>query len=649
MLDMRKAVFLALLIAASAVAQTQPGDVTRYLSTPILPPHVAESELRMYLMRKVQISPLPARAENWTAEARHLKERILKQIVFHGWPREWVDAPLKFEDLGVIEANPEYRMRRLRYEIVPGMQSTAILYEPANMQGKVPAILNVNGHVGPLGKSIEYKQKRCINQARRGILALNLEWLSFGELAHPENVHWFAAHLDLVGSNSLGLFYLAMRRGLDYLYQHPSVDRSRIGMTGLSGGGWQTIVLSALDERVFAAVPVAGYSSLASRIERPADVGDVEQNATDLLTIADYPLLTAIRAPRPTLLVYNAEDDCCFRAPLVKPYIFDFVRPYFKLYGDADRLSWHENTDPSTHNYQLDNRQQSYRFFARHFGMPAAVREIPVDAEIKSYDELVVGLPKDNLTILGVAKVLAARIERRGGPSGDTSRSAWVQSQRDLLRQTVRYRPVDVRHAWAVGNTHQRGLETRSYRFEFDNGLSASAVWLQALSAPQEGPATIVLNDDGRKAAGGEVSDRVNRGERVLALDPLFVGDAQPQATGLRTFGQLLAATGDRALGIEAAQVASTGRWIRESGSAKMLRIETSGIRSQVIALVAAVLEPDLFSEVVFRKGMKSLAHLLDAPVEFSNSADLFCLDLYRHFDIEPLTQAATKTRIVWR
>ena len=99
---------------------------------------------------------------------------------------------------------------------------------------------------------------------------------------------------------------------------------------------------------------------------------------------------------------------------------------------------------------------------------------------------------------------LAARIGRREGPSGDASRSAWAQSQRDLLRQTVRYRPVDVRHAWAAGNTHQRGLETRSYRFEFDNGLSASAVWLQALSAPQEGPATIVLNDDGRKAAGGE-------------------------------------------------------------------------------------------------------------------------------------------------
>jgi hypothetical protein len=124
-------------------------------------------------------------------------------------------------------------MRKLRYEIVPGFQSTAILYEPENLQGKVPAILNVNGHVGPPGKSVEYKQKRCITFARRGILALSLEWLSFGELTNRENLHLFGAHLDLVGTNELGLFYLAMRKGLDFLYEHPNTDRERLGTTGL--------------------------------------------------------------------------------------------------------------------------------------------------------------------------------------------------------------------------------------------------------------------------------------------------------------------------------------------------------------------------------------------------------------------------------
>ncbi len=95
--------------------------------------------------------------------------------------------------------------------------------------------------LGRPGKSVEYKQKRCITFARNGILALNLEWLGMGELGQEWNAHWFGAHLDLTGTSEAGLFYLAMRRGLDYLYEHPNTDRARLGMTGLSGGGWQTI------------------------------------------------------------------------------------------------------------------------------------------------------------------------------------------------------------------------------------------------------------------------------------------------------------------------------------------------------------------------------------------------------------------------
>ena len=75
--------------------------------------------------------------------------------------------------------------RKLRYEIVPGFWSTAILYEPDNIMGQVPATLNVNEHDYVLGKAAEYKQKRCINFAKRGSLALSLEWLECGELGPP--------------------------------------------------------------------------------------------------------------------------------------------------------------------------------------------------------------------------------------------------------------------------------------------------------------------------------------------------------------------------------------------------------------------------------------------------------------------------------
>ncbi|MEK7752039.1 MAG: hypothetical protein AAB654_08995 [Acidobacteriota bacterium] len=250
-----------LLVLFPALAQTNPRQVRRFLDTPLTTPEVVAAEIRQYLMTRAPHLPQVSSADEWTRRAGDLRRRMLDEVVFHGWPKEWITAPLEVEDLGVFATGPGYRMRKLRYEIVPGFWSAAILYEPERMNGKLPAVVNVNGHGQP-GKALEYKQKRCINQAKRGILALNLEWINFGELTHKENAHWFQAHLDLAGASGLGLFYLAMRKGVDYLYDHPNADRARIGVTGLSGGGWQTITLSALDERVTLSVPVAGYSTL---------------------------------------------------------------------------------------------------------------------------------------------------------------------------------------------------------------------------------------------------------------------------------------------------------------------------------------------------------------------------------------------------
>jgi len=83
-----------------------------------------------------------------------------------------------------------------------------------------------------------------------------------------------------------------------------------------------------------------------------------------------------------------------------QPYIYDAIRPIYRLYGKEEALQWHENRDPGDHNYQLDNRIAAYRFFSKQFGLQPAEGESPIDAEIKSYEELEVGLPQNNLTIL---------------------------------------------------------------------------------------------------------------------------------------------------------------------------------------------------------------------------------------------------------
>ena len=627
--------------------QSEPEAINQVLGEEILTPSVARQQIKSYILS--QVAPLPAAssAQQWTEEAKRLRQHLLQDVVFHGWPVQWVNSSPKFEDLGVIETGQGYRLRKLRYEIIPGFQSVAILYEPEKLHGKLPAILNVNGHVGPPGKAVEYKQKRCINFAKHGILALNLEWFYFGELRQEGNEHWFGAHLDLVGANGLGLFLLEMRRGLDYLYNHPNVDRNRLGVTGLSGGGWQTIFLSSLDERVKVSVPVAGYSSVSTKVEasRYGDLGDIEQNGTDLLAGVDYSHLTAMMAPRPTLLIHNAEDDCCFRAALVKPLIYDSIKPFFRLYGKEDVFQWYENRDPGTHNYQLDNREQAYRFFSQQFALPTFEKEIPVGQELKSFDELVVGLPKDNLTILGLAQKLGNALTRSPIPEGSTSKSGWVKGEREKLRSAIRYKPARLVRAWTLASTKHGGVETLSYLFEMDNGLSASGVWLKGIVTPDKTPITIVLNDQGRKAAAREISDRINRDERVLALDLTFFGDAWKDNEPF-SYAQIIDAEGDRPLGMQAAQLITIANWIRERAGAQKLRLETRGIRTQIIGLVAAALQPDLFFELGSREGMSSLGFLLQKPVTFEEAPELFCLDLYKEFDVDRFATVAAPTQV---
>jgi dienelactone hydrolase len=631
---------LVLFLAAVSPAQGQSSasQVTPVLGEEIVSPSVSLFQLREYILKRVAKPPTPAEAQQWKAEAQRLREHLVNDVVFHGWPKEWVNAPPRFVDLGVIETGKGYRIRKLRYEIVPGFQSVALLYEPEGIQGKIPAILNVNGHVGAPGKAVEYKQKRCINFAKQGMFALNLEWMACGELAQKENQHWFGAHLDLVGTHELGLFFLAMRRGLDYLYDHPLVDRNRIGMTGLSGGGWQTITLSSLDPRIKAAVPVAGFSSLATRVEarRFGDLGDPEQAATDFLDGVDFTHLVGLMAPRPTLLVYNAEDDCCFRGPLVKPLVFDALKPLFRLHGDENLLAWHENQDPGTHNYQKDNRLQAYQFFGRHFKLPIPEKELDADAEIKSYDELVIGLPKDNLTILGLAQKLGREIARPPVPTEAAGRSAWAVAERAQLTNIVRYKPVSVQNVRTVANTKNKGVETKSYLFELNNGMSANAVWMRGIDRPDGAPVTLILNDQGKKASAATVSERVNRGEQVLAVDLMFTGDAWHEVP-VHSYAQILHGLGDRPLGMRAAQLIGIAQWISSRAGVARVRLESIGMRSQVTSCIASALVPQAFSEVVAREGIDSLSYLLEKPVEFAQAAELFCLDLFRYFDLDRL------------
>jgi dienelactone hydrolase len=618
-------------------------SVEETLAHPVQTPDVTAFQLQQYLFAHMPPLPLPTSASQWTTEEQHVRQHVLEDVAFHGWPREWINSAPKFEQVGLIETNNGYRIRKFRYEIVPGFISTALLYEPYKLKGRVPAVLNLIGHE-PEGIEVEYEQKRCINFAKRGIVALNLGWMGFGELSQPENNHDYAADLNLVGSNAFGFFYLAMRRGLDYLATLPEVDSARLGVTGLSGGGWQTVMLAALDTRVEVSVEVAGIGSRESNLTHPLDTYEVEEDAPDLLQEQSYPEFIAMRAPKPTLLIHNALDSCCFRAAQVKPGIYDWGKPFFKLFDMPDNLAWHENLNPGVHNYQLDNRQQAYKFFTQHFDMPVADSEIFSDPEIQTRQQLAVGVPADNLTFVGLAKQLAYGIHREPIPAEEAKRAVWITSNRKTLESVVRYSPISTLRALRMDNSLGYNFRTLSYRFDYSNGLSATGIWFHEVAGPDDRPVTIVMNDSGYKATAEAVFQRLTWGDQVLAFDPLFVGSAAP-GPDVSAWIVLVDSTGDRSLGLEAAQLVATANWLRSTTGQDKVRLETNGLRTQMIALVAEAIEPAAFSEVVSENPIQSLSFLLDKPVPFRSAADLFCLDLYKYFDIDSLNALASPVK----
>jgi len=107
-----------------------------------------------------------------------------------------------------------------------------------------------------------------------------------------------------------------------------------------------------------------------------------------------------------------------------------------------------------------------------------------------------------------------------------------------------------------------------------------------------------------------------------------------------------VATMGDRPLGLEVAQLLAVAHWFKAASGQSQIRLETEGVRSQVVALMAAALEPTTFSHVVSGEAMRSLGYLIDTPIPFRAAPELFCLDLYKDFDLDRLVAIAAPTEI---
>jgi hypothetical protein len=620
-------------------SEPKPSPVAEALGRRLLNASIPLQEIKDFVDAHVLPMPEPRTVAEWEKYAEEARARTLERVILRGEAAKWRSLPTRVEWAETIDGGPGYRIKKLRYEAVPGLWVPALLYEPTEFRTpRVPVSLAVDGHHRP-GIAADYKQLRCINQAKRGMIVLNTEFLGFGQLNRPNFDHYRPNQLELCGTSGVSPFYLVMSRGLDILLAHEHADPSRVAVQGLSGGGWQTITISSLDTRVTLCNPVAGYAPLPTRMQYLADLGDPEQAPCDLETVTDYAQMTALLAPRPALLTNNFKDNCCFRADHTLPPLVGTARPIYALYGKPNNLRTHVNLDPGTHNFGLDNRQQFYGmlkdfFFADRPDMNST--EIPSEKEVKTADQLNVPLPKDNGDFNSLARGLMATLpENSKLPSTRDDVSTWQEERRALLRKVVHARTLEIQ-AVPIASRKIDSYTVTDYWLRLGGAWTVPAVEFAPLHPKKN---TVVISDEGRAAAADVVEKLLQEGQGVVAVDLCFFGELHiPKRIEYipADFMIALATVGERPLGIQSSQLGAIARWMQEKDRIPT-RVLAKGPRSSLIATVAAGLETQSIAELDLQGSFGSLKEIVEQNLTAEHAPELFCFGLLKHFDVAQL------------
>jgi dienelactone hydrolase len=638
---------LMLLACCSVLHAADPTPLEQALAREIVGPRQALLDVQDQIEARIPRMPVARSVDEWEKHAQRIRSDVLQRVVFRGQAAEWRDAKTQVKWFDIIPGGLGYRIKKLRYEALPGLWIPALLYEPEKLAEKTPVVLAVNGHEAK-GKAADYKQIRCINLAKRGMLVLNVEWFGMGQLRRPGYQHYRMNQLDLCATSGLAPFYLAMTRGLDVLLSLPGADAERVAVSGLSGGGWQTIFVSSLDPRVKLANPVAGYSGFRVKVrDHFKDLGDSEQAPCDLGTIADYTHLTALRAPRPTLLTYNSKDECCFEAGYALPPLLDAARPIFKLYDREKALRSHINDDPGTHNYLKDNRQAFYRMVGDFFfadDKSYRREEIPSDAEVKTPQELEVDLPEHNADFNTLALALAKRLPNAPElPSERSAAEKWQQAQREKLRAVVHAKEFAVQ-ATKTGGIEKDGLKATFWKLRLGDAWSVPVV---ELTRGESKGTAILLNDAGRRADPVNAERLLKRGLRVLAVDLFYFGEAKVAQKDF-LFALLLACVGERPVGVQASELAAVARWSIAAHKDGPITVVAVGPRMSLISLAAAGLEEKAIARLELHGAFGSLKEVLEQNRSVDQIPEMFCFGLLEAFDVKQLSALVAPRVVVW-
>ena len=313
-------------------------------SKPVESPANADAKLTEYFRNETAalsercLTDIHSRAD-WESKRAEYRRELQEMLGLWPLPER---TDLKPVVTGRI-TNDEFTVQKIYFQASPGLYCTANLFLPKNLSKPAPTILYECGHYRLVTNGISYGNKAAYQAdgawfARNGYVCLVLDTLLAGEI---QGVHTGTRDRGLWWWNSRGYTPAGVEawfgiRALDYLCTRPEVDTNRFGITGHSGGGAYTWTVTALDDRIKAAAPLAGMADIQSHIGDGVIDSHCDCNFFINIYRWDFPQVAALAAPRP-LLIGGTDNDRLFHLDSTLR-IYEKVRRIYQLCGATNKL-----------------------------------------------------------------------------------------------------------------------------------------------------------------------------------------------------------------------------------------------------------------------------------------------------------------------
>ncbi len=477
---------------------------------------VVQDTLTMEARRRHLQHQPPLTLEAWQEQRSRLLENIRTAAGTFSEP-----CPLDVQEHGSIRLEG-YTLKKITYQSRPGMRVTANLYLPDG-PGPFPGVLNAHGHWSQ-GKIAVRVQARGHVLARDGFVVLAVDAFGAGERGTQPGCFEYhgvglGASLLNIGETLLGMQVYDNIRGIDLLQSLDCVDPDKIGVTGASGGGNQTMWVSALDDRVKASVPVVSVGSFESYVTRANCICELLPGG---LTFVEEWAVLGLIAPRP-LLILNALQDSnptFYVTEMIRS--FNAAREIYRHYGAVDNISYQAIDLP--HGYWPEMRRQMLGWFRLWLkgegqGRPCDEPDFKDLTEDECRCFLGEERPSSVISIAEYVSPIAHRLAQ-GHLEGDTLPDP--EDKRNELEELLQL-PIlyDVGFDSEARVTIENGLQIDKLHLESEPGIPLP---LTIISRPRTNPreAVLVIHPEGKQTALDRLSlSEMVSGDRAVVLADL--------------------------------------------------------------------------------------------------------------------------------